>query len=304
MKWSSPPRIVRPLVAATLILLSPVGVHAQQIILKGEYGLLAGVTPPPGLYVGALGVFSWQDELKNADGTTTRSEAGFNEVGFAPLISWVSKYKLFGGTYSAQIAPPWASTKIDYPRLDTSTSTGTAFSQIWIVPLSLGWTLPRGAVTFSYALYPPTGRYTAGASDNTGLGMWVNEFSLRGTYYLDKAGTWHASLSTFYDINGKKKGIDWTTGNPLTLMYGVGRNYGTGSLKGWAGITGYSQWQVSTTKGSDVPQFVQDGKSSINGIGPELTTLEGAFTIRYFWQYGADFSLQGTSLYAQFAMPI
>lgn len=38
-------------------------------------------------------------------------------------------------------------------------------------------------------------------------------------------------------------------------------------------------------------------------IGPEFTTLQGALTIRYFWQFGGSFSTQGSGLYAQFVYP-
>jgi hypothetical protein len=34
------------------------------------------------------------------------------------------------------------------------------------------------------------------------------------------------------------------------------------------------------------------------------TTLQGALTLRYFWQFNGRFSTQGQNLYLQFAMPI
>jgi hypothetical protein len=116
---------------------------------------------------------------------------------------------------------------------------------------------------------------------------------------------WHASASLFYDINSKKKDIDWTTGNPFTLMWGLGGNYEFGKLfKGWAGVAGYSQWQVTSTQGASVPLFVSANKTQINAVGPEFTTLQGALTIRYFWQFGGKFSTQGRGLYAMFVLPI
>src|SRR5262249_41089686 len=106
--------------------------------------------------------------------------------------------------------------------------------------------------------------------------------------------------------NSKKKGIDWTTGNPLTFMGGIGRNYGEKAslLSGWVGVAGYGQWQVTSTTGASVPQVVQLNKTTIYGVGPERTTLQGALTIRYFWQYGGKFSTQGQGLYVQFVMPL
>ena len=161
-------------------------------------------------------------------------------------------------------------------------------------------------VTFHYAFYAPTGRYEVGAPDNTSLGMWANEFSLRATAFFDKDRQWHGSASLFYDINSKKSGQDWTTGNPFTYMWGIGRNYGDphGLFSGWAGLAGYAQWQVTSTTGADAPLIVRQNRTSIYSVGPEFTTLQGALTVRYFWQFGGKFSTQGQGLYVQFAMPV
>ncbi len=279
---------------------------AQQLILKGEFGLLGGTMAPPGLYTGVFTGEMWNDELKDQNGNSVPSQGGsFNQYIVGPLISYVSKFKLFGANYGAIVGIPFANATIDFPRLNTQGSTGMAISQLWVVPFSLGWHFERSDLTVHYAFYPPTGRYTPGAPNNTGLGMWCNEFSLRATVFPDAAKDWHLSASFFYDINSKKKDTDFTTGSPFTLMYGVGHNYDSGKLfKGWAGVVGYAQWQVTASKGADVPQFVTDSRTQIYGIGPEFTTLQGAFTIRYFWQFGGKFSTQGQTLYAQFVLPL
>jgi len=286
---------------------------AQQLILKGQYGMMAGTTPPPGLYVGMYGGLDWASELKTGNGTSLHGPKLTQEV-FGPLVMWVSTLKILGADYSALLAVPWANSRIEFPRLGQGGSTGLGFSQLWVVPLSLGWhiqnPLPLAAggadVTVHYAFYPPTGRYTPGAPDNTSLGMWCNEFSARLTAFFDKEKAWHGSAALFYDINSKKQGLDYTTGNPLTFMGGLGRNYGAkGSLfSGWAGVAGYGQWQVTSTTGVDAPVLARLNKTTIYGVGPELTTLQGALTIRYFWQYGGKFSTQGQGLYVQFVMPL
>ncbi|MBK9063633.1 MAG: transporter [Acidobacteria bacterium] len=278
---------------------------AQQLILKGEYGLMAGTQPPPGLYAGILGGYNRADELKGPRGETVPTQGSLNQYYIGPIVSWVSNIKILGGNYSATVSVPWANVMTDAPRLDVNSSTGIALSETWLVPLAIGWHLEGADVTFQYALYIPTGRYTAGATDNTSLGMWCNELSVLSTVFLNGARSWHASASLFYDINGRKQDQDWTTGNPLTLMYGVGGNYGSGQIfKGWAGIAGYSQWQVTSTSGADVPLPVRDGRTDIHAIGPEFTTLQGALTIRYFWQFGGTFSTQGRGLYVQLVLPV
>lgn len=308
MTNTSPGRrdLSRFLLCCGLFALSAPGVTAQQIVIKGEYGLMAGVTPPAGIYVGAFGAYSTAHRFVDGNGKSASGPGSQEQWVFGPMVTWVSRFRLLGGTYSALAAAPWASLAVDLPRLGVDSSTGVGPSQLWIIPIALGWTLKKIDITAHYAFYPPTGRYTAGATNNTSLGMWVNELSLRGTWFMDKNRSWQASVSTVFDINGKKEGQDWTTGDPLTVMYGVGRKFGDPKEQsaGWGGIVGYAQWQVTDTHGSDVPNLVARNKSRIYGLGPEFTTLQGALTIRYFWQFGANFATQGKNLYMQLVFPI
>lgn len=286
--------------------------RAQQLIIKGEFGMKAGTMPDPGLYVGMFGNIAWADEIK-LDNSTIHGPKLTQEI-FGPLINWVSPYKILGANYAFMAAVPFANARAELPRLGVGGSTGLALSELWIVPVELGWHIkdplplsPGGAdVIFHYAFYAPTGRYTAGAPNNTSLGMWTNELSGRVTAYFDKDRDWHGSAAVFYDINDTKKDQDWKTGNALTFMGGLGRNWGCQGtlLSGWAGIAGYGQWQTTPTTGADAPLAARLGESRVYSIGPELTALEGALTLRYFWEYGAKFSSQGQGFYVQFVLPV
>ena len=277
---------------------------AQQLIIKGEYGLMSGTMAPPGFYVGAFGSGAFADELVGPDGNAIDGP-NLDQWAFGPLVQWISDFKILGGNFGVAAIVPFANILIDFPRLEVQGSTGTALSQLYVVPVNIGWHCPRFDLTFAYAFYAPTGRYTAGASNNTSLGMWCNEFQLRGTVFFDDAKNWHFSTGVFYDINSKKKDLDWKTGNPLTVMYGLGANYGSGKLfKGWLGVAGYGQWQVSDTTGADAPLLARLNKTEIYGVGPEFTTLQGALTLRYFWQFGGKFTTRGQGFFVQFAMPI
>ncbi len=300
-------------VAAVLTLGLAAGASAQQLIIKGEFGNKAGVMPPPGLYAGMFGDITWADQLVGPDKNAIDGPQVTQEL-FGPLVQYVSKFCLFGANYGAMVAMPFANVRLESPRLDIGGSTGIAASQLWVVPVMLGWhsdkPMPLAAggtdIIFHYAFYAPTGRYEPGAPNNTGLGMWTNELSFRITGYFDKARLWHGSASLFYDFNSKKEGQDWTTGNPFTYMWGLGRDYGEkGSLfSGYFGAVGYAQWQVTSTKGIDAPLLMRENKSQINSVGPEFTTLQGALTVRYFWEFGGKFTTRGQGLYVQFAMPL
>lgn len=289
-------------------------VSGQQLIIKGEFGMKGGTMAPPGIYAGVLGSLYNADQLRNEDGDAFDGP-NVNQSIFAPIVQYVSTFKIFGANYAATVAVPFANTRLEFPRLGLEGSTGSlALSQTWVVPVSLGWHIekplflsPGGAdITAHYAFYAPTGRYTPGAPNNTSLGMWTNEVSFRVTSYFDKNRDWHGSASLFYDINSKKEGQDWTTGNAFTYMWGLGRNFGDQKklMSGWAGLAGYAQWQVTDTTGIDAPLVARQNKTRIYGVGPELTFLQGALTLRYLWQFGGLFSTQGSGLYAQFVMPL
>ncbi len=303
-----------PVLAITALALSlATAGSAQQLILKGEFGNKGGVMPPPGVYAGMFGSLTWDDQLVGPDKVVIDGP-DVNQQIFGPLVQYVSKFKILGADYGALVAMPFANFRLDAPRLDVTSSTGIAASQIWVVPVMLGWHIekplflsPGGAdITAHYAFYAPTGRYTPGAPNNTGLGMWTNEFSFRVTSYFSKDRKWHGSASLFYDINSKKSGQDYKTGNAFTYMWGLGRDYGAKDslFSGWFGAAGYAQWQTTATTGIDAPLIVRQNKSQINGVGPEFTTLQGALTIRYFWDFGGKFTLRGQGAYVQFAMPL
>jgi len=296
--------------------------NAQQLIIKGMYGMKAGTMAPPGLYAGMFGDFTWADELKTPNGDTIHGPK-LNEEIFGPLVMYVSNFKILDANYAAVVGIPFANFRLDLPRLhDFSGSTGIALSQLYVIPFSLGWHIkdplplsPGGAdIIFHYAFYAPTGRYTVLHTPNgpttdptnTSLGMWCNELAARLTAFFDKDKAWHGSAALFYDINSKKQDLNWTTGNPFTFMGGLGRDYGGSDslFSGWVGVTGYGQWQVTSTTGADAPLAMRENKTTIYGVGPEFTTLKGALTIRYFWEYGGKFSTQGPGLYVQFAMPL
>jgi hypothetical protein len=307
-----PRRFVVLLFAAALGL-TAAGANAQQLIIKGMYGMMSGTQAPPGLYAGMFGAVSWADEIRTSGGNNIRGPEVKQEI-FGPLVQWVSNFKILGGTYGATIAIPFANLLLDSPRLDVGGSTGLALSQLYVIPFSLGWHSDKPMpifgggtdVTFAYTFYAPTGRYTAGALNNTSLGMWCNELSVKATGFVDKDKNWSAAGALFYDMNSKKEDVDWKQGNAINYMWGVGRAYGDkkSMLSGWAGVAGYAQWQVSSTTGVDAPLILRENKSTIYGIGPELTALQGALTVRYLWQYGGKTVVQGQGLYVQFAMPL
>ena len=68
-------RLVRPLVTACLALalcaVAPQA-RAQQLIIKGMYGMMAGTQAPPGVYAGMFGGIAWADEIRGPNGNAVK----------------------------------------------------------------------------------------------------------------------------------------------------------------------------------------------------------------------------------------
>jgi len=100
------------------------------------------------------------------------------------LLSWVSNYKILGANYGATTVIPFIQNRIQVNSLNVNT--GFAFTDMIVTPVSLGWHLKKADVTAAYNIYIPTGKFSANGTDNTGLGMVGNEFSLGSTVYLSR----------------------------------------------------------------------------------------------------------------------
>ena len=151
-------------------------------------------------------------------------------------ISVVTNEEILGGLYGFQVLfPAGANNRIQGTEIDNNPGAGLTDSVITPDQL-LGWHSKRADATAGYTMFVPTGRYTDGASNNTGLGMWGHELSVGTTVYLTASKQWHAATLATFDFQSKKEDSETKVGNVMNLEGGLGGDF----LKG--GLT-----QVSTT---------------------------------------------------------
>ncbi len=138
---------------------------------------------------------------------------------------------------------------------------GEGIADTWVQPVTLGWTLKRLDVYAGYAFMAPTGRYSAGASDNVGSGYWGNHFVTGSTFYITKNKGTTANLFTDWEFHGRKAtgaGTNITPGQAFTTEWGIGqvlplKKDFTRLLQ--LGVIGYDQWQVSNNQGLAAPNL-------------------------------------------------
>lgn len=266
-------------------------------VIRGDSGLQSGSQPGPGVYL--TGVLYFYDSHEIVDKNGIRfNRVSINQVVPAAALTYVSKKKFLGGTYSATVVLPLLNLAIGTPQ-DTSTS-GLGYSDTYVQPIEIGWHKKRYDALAGYGLYIPTGRFTAGASNNHGLGMWSHEFTTGATVYLDEKKQWHAATLASYNIQSHIKGTNRKAGNVLSLEGGVGHTLCSGLCN--VGVDYYTQWKVTDDKFANVtPNFVS--KHRYYGIGPEINgvipinakTL-AVFKVAYFHEFGNRVATQGQSI--------
>lgn len=253
--------------------------HAQ---LKGGHilgamGLQSGTqTPENTLSVYVPGYFYAASSLRNADGNKSIANPDLNMFITGAGATYVSDFKILGANYGATVLLAFASNRIQGNTVDSKSP--FALTDTYIVPVQLGWHNKRADFVFSYQIYLPTGKFDVGASDNSGLGMFMNEFSGGTTLFFNDKKTIHFSVLASYELNGKKKDTDIKPGDLLSLEGGLGKTFymmntektaPQGILN--AGLIYYLQYKVTNDQ-IPVPIFgsIETTKDRVGGIGAEV----------------------------------
>src|SRR5262245_16905708 len=225
------------LALATLVA-SPALAQLNGENLLGDMGVKSGTQPEPGFYVANLYYRYDTDTIKGPNGRTivfdptgSGSQTIHAEV---PLMIYVSTKKFLGANYGMMAVMPFANGSLEAPGLGLTEKASTGASDLYVMPLQLGWHGKRFDATTGFAFFAPTGRHTAGASDNLGRGMWSYEASAGGTFYLDNARSISLSTTAFWETHTKKDGEvrvqDYSVSNVkvgqlLTLEGGIGKSF-------------------------------------------------------------------------------
>jgi hypothetical protein len=278
--------------------------------IKGSVGLKSGSQPPPHVYVIAPYVYVYTtDTVKNRDGDKLPIEATITSVAYAGGVSVVTNKKFLGGFYGYQVlAPVGANNRLQGTEIDANP--GPGISDSVVVPISLGWHFGRADAIASYSIFVPTGRYTDGADDNTGFGMWGHEVGVGTTVYLNEAKRYHASALVSFDFQSKKEDSETKVGNAMNIEGGVGADFLEGGLS--AGLAYYWTGKLTRDHIEGFPDILIRGKNRVFALGPEVTlalakgsTVYGFLRVNYEWEVYARTTTQGGAfqIMATFLVP-
>jgi hypothetical protein len=261
-------------------------------------GLKSGSQAPPGGYVLVPLYFYSADTLKDRDGREF-ARGSLDATIFGVGLNYVTTKTLGSANYGFMVILPWANNRLQGGRIDENP--GAGLTDLYVQPVNLGWHGPRFDATVAYGIYVPTGRYEDGASNNTGLGMWGQEFQGGTTVYFDAKRQFHAATMASFNVFSEKKDSDVKVGNILTLEGGAGADLLGGGLS--VGLSYYGVYKL--TEDDLAPPFnvLVRGKNRGYAFGPEATlalavkkTVYGFVTVRYQWEAGTRVAPEGGAL--------
>ena len=294
--------------------------------LLGDMGVKSGTQPEPGLYVANIYYRYFTDSIVGPDGNPVifdPTRAGSQTIhAVTPLVIYVSPKKFLGAHYGMMAVMPFANGSLEAPGLALSEKASTGASDLYVMPVQLGWHLKHADAIASVALFAPTGRHAAGASDNLGKGMWSYEVSGGTTVYLDKQRSFSLATTAFWETHSKKEGevrvegvtvSDVNVGQLVTLEGGVGKSFLHGAAS--VGAAYYAQWKVTDDEmafSTAVPSIAGIGnRHRVWGVGPEVTIpiatktrLISLLNMRYLWETGARIKTQGQTLVVTSTFPV
>jgi hypothetical protein len=287
-------------IALLMTLLAPTRAVAQLNTqhLKGGVGLKAGSQPPPGGYVIAPVLYFYTaDEVKDRDGNTFPVSGTLDAALFGVGYSHVTTKKVLGAFYGFQaLFPLGANNRIQGTEIDANPGAGLTDSAF--VPISLGWHFKRADALASYTIFAPTGRYSDGADDNTGFGMWGHEIGFGTTVYLTENRKYHAATLMSFNFQSKKEDSETKVGNQMNLDGGIGADFLGGGLT--VGLSYYAAFKLTDDQIQGLPGILIRGKNRVFALGPEVSlaiarrnTVYGFVRVAYQWETYARTTTKG-----------
>jgi hypothetical protein len=286
--------------------------------VPGQFGLNAGVIPDPGITYANMALNYSAGQLNDSNGNRILQNVTGTYSFWVDenIFYYVPAHRFLGGYFMPYIALNYATGSVVAalpPLLPGNTSGislsagGSGYADTYVQPLNLGWHFGK-RVDFNagYGFTAPTGRYTAGASNNVGSGYWGNNITSGTTLYITKNQGTTANFATAWETHGQKTVASSpagqfskiTPGQAFTAEWGIGQILPIKkdfSQLAQLGLVGYDQWQVSSNGGNYLVAGIPVAASrvpyySVHGIGFQANYILPAKNLALFFKYYDEYS--------------
>jgi hypothetical protein len=265
----------------------------------GMSALAAGTLPDTGMtYANQLIVYS-RDRAKDDAGRTVAT--GANAVVMdMNTFTWVSAWSIGGFRYAASATLPFAWNSLTSDA-EGAINQGRGFADSYYLPLIVGRAGDRGAVRAQYGFLAPTGKFSAGATDNVGSGYWTHTLSSGQTLHL--ASGQRVTLSAFelYELHTEQRGSNIRPADTFDLDASLmGQVHSDGSARLSIGVVGYLARQLGARTGSGVPAESAADRYAVHALGVALSTWfpsrRASVGLKYFRELANRSTFEGYSV--------
>ena len=261
----------------------------------------SGVMPEPGLsYANFFMDYSF-DQFRPASGAIAeqRSAAVFIDIN---AFEWVTTKKILGANYGLAALLTFSNSSISSPTLG-AIGGGGGLSDSFYQPLTLGWHFKRADIQAAYGFFAPTGRFTAGATSNTGTGQWTHSPTAGETLYLTKNKRTSVSAYQLYEFHTTQQGTKIHPGQTFNLDYSLMQilplqKEDMHTLLQF-GLVGYGQWQTSNNSGPEVGA-ANPAHYRVNALGGAANVIlparKASLGVKLLKEFSNSSTVQGYSL--------
>ncbi|WP_343712419.1 transporter [Inquilinus sp.] len=289
--------------------------NATGIYLLGFRGPLAGVTPPPGVYV-ENDIYLYDASVGGGrrlllGGTLAANVDGEAQLD-APSVIWVTPAQVLGGQFGMTFTWPLgrtyaaAGTTIDSPVFGRNRgfiSDETSAIGDPLLSGFLGWNAGKFHWQAVAMLNIPVGDYRKDALSNVAFHRWAGD--LTGTFtWLDPETGIDLSAAAGFTFNGENPETDYWTGTEFHLEWAATKSFGEFSL----GLVGYHYQQVTGDGGSGAT--LGDFEGQVTALGGSvaynftLGTTPVTARLKVYREFAAENRLEGTSALLTLSLPL
>ena len=282
---------------------APVQAQIRGLYTPGMNAANSGALPDAGLtYVAVVQPYSF-DELKGADGEELPVNLTASVFVEQNLFLWVSDFKIFGGTYAASANLQISNASLALVRFG-ALQAGSGLADSDYSPLTLGWKWARAEIQAGYGFVVPTGRFHAGAPDNTGSGRWAHVPSAGQTVYLTANKATAVSAYETYEFSGTQRETGIHPGQTFDLDYSITQMLPLTRDKGTSlqiGLAGYGQYQTTDHTGGPInPAIAVRTHYKVNALGITADVVvpdrKIDLGVKYFKEFANEATVEGHSL--------